>query len=163
PANNRTVWRGTAALAVAETTSWGILYYSFGVLLAPLGTAVAASQATVAGAFSLALLVAGLTARPIGHGIERSGARPGLTWGARQCSSSPACFWPCRCHSMRRCHAQRFCSLPRPPPRVALPHCHSIGGYLPSSPPCLRFILSRQPARLYIWWPISAMRGFPSK
>jgi len=34
-ANNRAVWRGTAALAVAETTSWGILYYSFGVLLAP--------------------------------------------------------------------------------------------------------------------------------
>ena len=81
-ANYRAVWRGTAALAVAETTSWGILYYSFSVLLVPLGTAVAASQATVAGAFSLALFVAGLTARPIGHGIERWGVQRIMTWGA---------------------------------------------------------------------------------
>lgn len=47
PRRERKAWRGTVSLAVAETTSWGILYYSFGVLLAPFETAVAASRVFV--------------------------------------------------------------------------------------------------------------------
>ena len=73
---------GVHALAVAETTSWGILYYSFGVLLAPFETAFAASRVTISGAFSLALLTSGLAARPVGHSLERWGVRHVMTLGA---------------------------------------------------------------------------------
>jgi hypothetical protein len=57
PRHERKAWRGTVSLAVAETTSWGILYYSFGVLFAPFEEAVGSSQAAVSGAFSLARAV----------------------------------------------------------------------------------------------------------
>ena len=46
--HERKAWCGTVSLAVAETTSWGILYYSFGVLLAPFETAFAASRVAIA-------------------------------------------------------------------------------------------------------------------
>lgn len=80
--NNRRAWQGTVSLAIAETTSWGILSYSFGVLLAPFEDVFGASRVAVSGAFSLALLTAGLAARPVGHSLERWGARRVMTLGA---------------------------------------------------------------------------------
>ena len=82
PRRERKAWRGTVSLAIAETTSWGILYYSFGVLLAPFETTFGASRVAVSGAFSLALLTSGLAARPVGHSLERWGVRQVMTLGA---------------------------------------------------------------------------------
>ena len=80
--DDKRAWRGTVSLAIAETTSWGILYYSFGVLLTPFEEAVGSSRVTVSGAFSLALLTSGLAARSVGRSLERWGARRVMTLGA---------------------------------------------------------------------------------
>jgi MFS family permease len=62
-------------LSAAETVSWGVLYYSFAVLVLPIEREMGWSRTEVTGAFSLALLVSGVAAVPIGHWIDRRGTR----------------------------------------------------------------------------------------
>ena len=68
-------WVITLALAVSETVSWGIVYYSFSVFLLPMETELGATRAQLSFAFSLALLVSGVAAISIGRWIDRHGAR----------------------------------------------------------------------------------------
>ena len=68
-------WRLAFALGVTQLISWGSIYYAFALLIDPLAQAVAADRATVVGAFSVALLVAGLMSAPIGSLIDRVGGR----------------------------------------------------------------------------------------
>jgi MFS family permease len=68
----RTGWGQVITISLTEVTSWGILYYSFPVFLAPMMHDLRWSQATLTGAYSLALLVAGLLAIPVGRWLDHA-------------------------------------------------------------------------------------------
>jgi MFS family permease len=73
-------------LALTETTSWGILYYAFTVFLTPMQAELGWSRADLTGAFSMALLLAGLAGIPVGHWLDRHGPRLLMTLGS--CAAS---------------------------------------------------------------------------
>ncbi|MTW10613.1 MFS transporter [Pseudoduganella eburnea] len=64
-----------AILAVTQITSWGMLYYAFGVLATRIQADLALSASQTFGAFSWCVLVAGLAATPVGIAIDRHGGR----------------------------------------------------------------------------------------
>ena len=68
-------WRIALALAVSETISWGIIYYAFAVFIHPMELDTGWSRTQLTGAFSLALLLRGAMAVPVGIWIDRHGAR----------------------------------------------------------------------------------------
>jgi MFS family permease len=67
---------------VTETISWGILYYAFGILLAPMEREMGWSRAQSTAAFSIALLVSATFAVPAGRWVDRGGARLMMTLGS---------------------------------------------------------------------------------
>ncbi len=79
-------WRMAWALAVTQTIGFGVLYYAFGVFVKPMEAELGWSRAETSAAFSLALLVSGLAAFPVGRWFDRHGARALMTvgsiWGA---------------------------------------------------------------------------------
>jgi sugar phosphate permease len=75
-------WIIVAVLAVTETVSWGILYYAFSALLAPMQEDLGWSTATITGAYSVGLLVSGLAAPFVGRTIDRHGPRVIMTAGS---------------------------------------------------------------------------------
>lgn len=79
-------WRIAWALALTQTIGFGVLYYAFGVFVKPMEAELGWSRAETSAAFSLALLVSGLAAFPVGRWFDRHGARglmtAGSIWGA---------------------------------------------------------------------------------
>jgi MFS family permease len=75
-------WVLVLALGVTETVSYGILSYAFPVFIAPMGAELGWSKTAVTGAFSLAALVAGAAALPVGRWVDRHGARGVMTSGS---------------------------------------------------------------------------------
>jgi MFS family permease len=75
-------WILVGALSLAEMTSWGVLYYTFSVFLVPMQHELGWSRASVAGAFSLALLLSGVAGVPIGRWVDRHGPRLLMTTGS---------------------------------------------------------------------------------
>jgi MFS family permease len=75
-------WRVTLALAITQMTSWGILYYAFPIILIPLQHEMQWDQGVVTGAFSLAILVSGVAAVPVGRCLDRYGAWLIMTLGS---------------------------------------------------------------------------------
>jgi MFS family permease len=75
-------WVLVTALAVTEITSWGALYYAFTVFLDPMHAALGWSTTSMAGAFSLALLLSGIVGVPLGHWLDRYGPRLPMVAGA---------------------------------------------------------------------------------
>jgi MFS family permease len=75
-------WVLVVTLGVTETISWGILYYAFTVYLAPMEAELGWSRGDMTGAFSLALLLAGLAAIPVGRWLDRHGPRLLMTTGS---------------------------------------------------------------------------------
>ncbi|MFN8525640.1 MAG: MFS transporter [Chloroflexota bacterium] len=75
-------WILVLILGITETTSWGILYYSFTVFLAPMEQELGWSRAAMTGAFSLALLLSGIAAVPVGRWLDGHGARLLMTAGS---------------------------------------------------------------------------------
>ncbi|MFN3462004.1 MAG: MFS transporter [Oceanibaculum sp.] len=71
-----------AALGLAQIVSWGILFYTFPLLADPIGRALMADKDQVYLAATLALLVSGLAAYPIGAAIDRGHGRQVLVGGA---------------------------------------------------------------------------------
>lgn len=69
-------------LAVTETVSFGVLYYAFTVFITPMQAELGWSRAALTGAFSLAQLVSGLAAIPIGRWLDRHGPRLLMTAGS---------------------------------------------------------------------------------
>jgi MFS family permease len=69
-------------LSLTEATSWGILYYAFAVFLTPMGAEMGWSVAEMTGAYSLALLVSGVAAIPVGRWLDRHGPRLLMTVGS---------------------------------------------------------------------------------
>lgn len=62
-------------LSVAQLVSWGTLFYAFSLLLEPFERELALSRVDAALAFSLALLLEGIIALPVGQLIDRGRAR----------------------------------------------------------------------------------------
>lgn len=75
-------WIITITLAVTETISWGIIYYAFSVFITPMEADLGWSRAELTGGFSLALLVMGGMAFPVGTWIDKHGARLLMTAGS---------------------------------------------------------------------------------
>ena len=75
-------WVIVSTLSVTETISWGIVYYAFGILLAPMEREMGWSRAESTAAFSIALLVSAICAVPAGRWVDRGGARLMMTLGS---------------------------------------------------------------------------------
>lgn len=75
-------WRLVAALGVTQIVSWGSVYYAFAVVMGSVQRELGASAPATVGAYSLALLVCGLVAAPVGRHIDRHGARRAMTAGS---------------------------------------------------------------------------------
>ncbi|WP_170131030.1 MFS transporter [Deinococcus yavapaiensis] len=75
-------WTIVRALALTTTVSYGVLYYSYAVFLPAMEHDLDLNRAQTSGAFSLALLVAGLVAPLVGRTVDRRGARIVMTFGA---------------------------------------------------------------------------------
>ncbi|MBA2276559.1 MAG: MFS transporter [Chloroflexia bacterium] len=75
-------WVQVIALSGTETVSWGVLYYAFAVFLVPMREDLGWGSAGLTGAFSLALLVAGVAGIPVGRWLDRHGPRALMTSGS---------------------------------------------------------------------------------
>lgn len=75
-------WVIVGTLAITETVSWGILYYAFAIFIVPMGNELGWSSSTLTGAFSLALIVSGLSAPLVGMWLDRHGPRLLMTAGS---------------------------------------------------------------------------------
>lgn len=75
-------WSAVAALGVTQVASWGSVYYAFAVVMGDVGRELGASPPAVVGAYSLALLVSGLVAAPVGRHIDRHGANRAMAFGS---------------------------------------------------------------------------------
>ena len=69
-------------LSVAQLISWGSVFYTFAVLLAPVEHELGLSRAQSSLGFSLALLAEGLLAYPVGWLIDRGHERAVMTGGS---------------------------------------------------------------------------------
>lgn len=68
-------WRIAWALAVTQTVGFGVLFYAYAVFTLPMEAELGWTRAQTSGAFSLALLVSGLAALPVGRLVDARGAR----------------------------------------------------------------------------------------
>ncbi len=75
-------WALVWALGITATVSYGILLYSFTVFVEPMERELGWSKAAITGAFSIAQLVAGLAAIPVGRWVDEHGARGLMTAGS---------------------------------------------------------------------------------
>src|SRR5436190_16255295 len=70
------------AFSITLITSYGSLFYAFAVLTRPIQAEFGWSADVTVGAYSLSLLIAGLSAYWIGNVIDRRGGRRLMTWGS---------------------------------------------------------------------------------
>jgi MFS family permease len=82
-------------LAITQIVSWGSLYYAFTILAPDIQRDLVLAPEVVFGAFSWALLVAGLAATPVGILLDRYGGRYVMATGSLLCSLALA--WLSRC------------------------------------------------------------------
>lgn len=69
-------------LSLAQLISWGSVFYTFALVMAPIERDLGLSRAQSSWAFSLALLVEGLLAYPVGRWIDRGHERWVMTGGS---------------------------------------------------------------------------------
>lgn len=75
-------WRISWALAVTQTVGYGILHYTFSVFMQPMELELGWTRAQASGAFSVALLLSGLVALPIGRWVDARGGRLPMSAGS---------------------------------------------------------------------------------
>lgn len=75
-------WAVVFALAITETTSWGVLFYGFPVLLKPMEADLGWSRVQMTGAFSLALAAQGATGVWVGRWLDAHSPRALMTTGS---------------------------------------------------------------------------------
>jgi MFS family permease len=75
-------WRMVAALGVTQTVGYGVLYYTFAVLLQPMAASLHASTTAVTGAMTVSVLVGAGVAVPVGRWLDRHGGRALMTTGS---------------------------------------------------------------------------------
>jgi MFS family permease len=85
-------WRTVTALAFAQLVAWGILYYAFAVIQAPMGVENSWTLPQMNGAFSLALAISGFSAYYVGRHIDRHGGRRVMIGGAL-IAAAGLCLW----------------------------------------------------------------------
>jgi MFS family permease len=73
----RALW----ALGFTQIVCWGAIYYAISVLARPIAADTGWSATVVFAGFSLSLLVAGLSAAPLGRLVDRRGGRSAMTIG----------------------------------------------------------------------------------
>lgn len=83
-------WRVIGILASTQIMSWGSLYYAFSILAPDIQRETGWSTSLVFGAYSWSLLVAGLTATPIGMLLDRFGGRLIMGFGSVVCGAGLA-------------------------------------------------------------------------
>ncbi|HEY3005666.1 MAG TPA: MFS transporter [Kribbellaceae bacterium] len=71
-----------AAFAITQTAGYGVLYYTFGVLLGPMSTGLGIHPAAAATALTIAVLVAGTMSIPVGRWLDRRGGHALMTAGS---------------------------------------------------------------------------------
>jgi cyanate permease len=69
-------------LSLTETVSWGILYYAFVALLVPMRNDLGWSEATLTLAYSIGILVSGLSAPLVGMWLDHHSSRTLMTGGS---------------------------------------------------------------------------------
>lgn len=74
--------RPVLVLGLTQVVSWGVLYYAFGVMAPAIQADLRLSPAQLYGAFSWAVLVAGLASLPVGMVIDRLGGRRVMAAGS---------------------------------------------------------------------------------
>jgi predicted MFS family arabinose efflux permease len=74
--------QATAALAITQLISWGVLYYAFAVVAPAMARQPGWGVTAVSGAFSVGLLVSGLSARAVAAMLGRLGPRVTMTAGS---------------------------------------------------------------------------------
>src|SRR5439155_6133231 len=75
-------WVLVATLGVTQTITWGIVYYSFSVFLPAMEADLGWSRGAMTGAFSLATLLSGICAAPVGRWLDAHGPRLLMTAGS---------------------------------------------------------------------------------
>ena len=75
-------WVLVVTLGITETITWGILYYGFTVFLPAMEADLGWSRGQMSGAFSLAILLSGLCAAPVGRWLDHRGPRLLMTAGS---------------------------------------------------------------------------------
>jgi MFS family permease len=75
-------WPLVAIMSVAQLVSWGTIFYGFPLFVVPMESELGWSRATLNGALSLGLLVAGFAAYPVGRRIDRHGGRAVMSTGS---------------------------------------------------------------------------------
>lgn len=75
-------WVLVLTLGVTQAVSYGILSYAFPVFIGPMEAELGWSRTQVTGAFSLAALVAGAAAIPVGRWVDAHGARGVMSAGS---------------------------------------------------------------------------------
>ena len=75
-------WYIAIVLAITETVSFGVLFYAFSVFITPMEAELGWTRGEITGAFSLSLLITGLIGVPVGHWLDRRGARLLMTAGS---------------------------------------------------------------------------------
>ncbi|MFG1946324.1 MFS transporter [Nonomuraea sp. NPDC048826] len=79
---SRQDWRLVAALAVTQTIGFGVLYYSFSVLLTPMSRDLGVSTSRVSLALTISVLVAAVSAPVVGRLLDGRGGRGLMTAGS---------------------------------------------------------------------------------
>lgn len=75
-------WTLAWALGLTQMTSWGILYYGFGVMLPRMTAETGWTTAQVTLAFSIATIVSAVVAIPFGRWLDARGPRLSMTLGS---------------------------------------------------------------------------------
>jgi len=69
-------------LGVGQIVSWGTLFYSFPLIVEPMGKELGYSRPALYGAATLGILISAAAAFPVGALIDRGHGRAIMTWGA---------------------------------------------------------------------------------
>jgi MFS family permease len=69
-------------LGITQTITWGILYYGFSTFMPAMEADLGWSGGQMSGALSLATLLCGLCAAPVGHWLDHRGPRLLMTVGS---------------------------------------------------------------------------------
>lgn len=75
-------WYIAVVLSITETVSFGVLFYAFSVFITPMEADLGWTRGEISGAFSLSLLITGLVGVPVGHWLDKRGARLLMTAGS---------------------------------------------------------------------------------
>ena len=90
-------------LSLAQLVTWGSVFYTFALLLAPVERELGLTRAQSSLAFSLALLAEGLFSYPVGRWIDRGHERAVMTAGSLVVAAALA--WHANIHSVESFYA----------------------------------------------------------